>query len=108
MTNLFYIFNAVLQSIPEVRTTSNLASIIPLCVIGAFGIGKELVSEYKKWKNDNYLNSRKYSKLTDMELESSSIVRSQDLKVGDLVLLKNGERVPADCVLLRAEEHVFV
>ncbi len=76
VTNLFYIFNAVLQSIPSVRTTSNLASIIPLSVIGAFGIGKELVSEYKKWKNDKYLNQRKYDKIIDLELKETQVVRS--------------------------------
>ena len=65
--NLFYTFNAVLQSIPSISTNDPLATIIPLTFIICVGILKELLAEIKKWKDDKYINATTYSRLVKME-----------------------------------------
>ncbi len=30
------------------------------------------------------------------------------MRVGDFIKLRDGDRVPADCILIRAEGHVFI
>lgn len=64
VTNVFYIFNAILQSIPQVSTNNPFATIIPLSVIVTFGIIKEAVVELKKWSDDKHINATLFRKLT--------------------------------------------
>ena len=69
VTNVFYVFNAILQSIPSVSTNNPLATIIPLSVIVIVGIIKEAVVELKKWHDDKTINAMPFRKLTAVTSE---------------------------------------
>ena len=47
--NCFYVFNAVLQSIPSISTNNPLATIIPLSFVISVGILKEAIVELQRW-----------------------------------------------------------
>ena len=55
-----------------------------------------------RYQRDKEVNSSRFAKLTPRGPVS---VSSAELKVGDLVYVEKGSRVPADMVLLRTSEH---
>ena len=56
LANVFYLVNAVLQSIPSISTNDPLATIIPLCYVVLMGMYKEFYADYKRYKNDKVVN----------------------------------------------------
>jgi phospholipid-translocating ATPase len=62
-------------------------------------MGKEAYDDYHRYLRDKVLNTKVYSKLDHATLQTVDIA-AEDLRVGDVVLVKTGERVPADVVLL--------
>lgn len=64
VVNIFYVSNAILQSIPSVSTHNPLATILPLTFIILFGITKEAIMELKKWYDDNHINATLVTKMT--------------------------------------------
>ena len=55
--NVFYLFNMILQSIPEVSTNDWFYTLIPLSAMVSLGMVKEFVGEYKRWKEDKQSNA---------------------------------------------------
>ena len=68
---MFYVFNAILQSIPFVSTNNPLATIIPLTFIIILGIIKEAVVEIKKWYDDKQINQTTYHKYVGAKLSDN-------------------------------------
>ena len=102
VVNCFYLFNAVLQSIPSVSTNDPLFTIIPLAVIVALGIIKELIVEISRWRADRKINSKLCKRLTGQgTIEDTTWSR---VEVGDILQIFDGETIPADCVLLRTKK----
>ena len=64
--NLFYIFNGILQSFPEISTNSPLASFIPVSFVIIVGILKEAYLEYKRYVDDKKTNQTPVSILDDI------------------------------------------
>ena len=60
-------------------------------------MGKEGYDDYKTYKRDIEANSKVYEVVRKNKLEK---LKSKDLKVGDLVILKSGDRIPADMITL--------
>ena len=70
------------------------------------GILKELIAEVKRWKNDKKANEIRYLRMAKKDRSTFESVRSAELKVGDILELKDGDIIPADCLLLHSpNEH---
>ena len=69
-----------------------------LCVVGMI---KEGVADWKRFKQDKKMNA---APVVRIDAESSkacfNTVRTDELKVGDIIEVKDDEVVPADCFLL--------
>eukprot|EP01129_Flabellula_baltica_P012096 TRINITY_DN5407_c0_g1_i1.p1 TRINITY_DN5407_c0_g1~~TRINITY_DN5407_c0_g1_i1.p1 ORF type:complete len:1031 (-),score=195.89 TRINITY_DN5407_c0_g1_i1:231-3302(-) len=98
MTNIYYLFIVILSLIPSVSAFSPLTSIVPLLFVLAVSAIKEGYEDIKRHKADKIVNSTEYRVLVDGEF---ILVKSSELKVGDIVLLTSGEDVPADALLLK-------
>lgn len=86
--NVFYVCNAVLQSIPSVSTNNPLATIVPLTFIIMFGITKEAIMELKKWYDDKHINATMFTKLRE---DGSRVEEEfQNIKVGDILEIRDG------------------
>lgn len=59
-------------------------------------MGREAMDDLTRRRRDNEANSEHYQ-----VLGQDKLVRSRDLKVGDLVKVKKNQRVPADLMLLK-------
>ena len=54
--NVFYLFNMILQSIPEVTTNAWYYTAIPLFSMISLGMVKEFMADYKRYKMDKTAN----------------------------------------------------
>ena len=98
IANVFYLVNAILQTIPSISTNDPLATIIPLVYVVSLGILKEFLADYKRYKNDNKVNETKCHKLN--EQGQIVVCRTDQIKVGDVLRIHDDEIIPADCVVL--------
>lgn len=135
LANMYFLIIAILQMIPGFSTTGRFTTLIPLLIFVALTIAKEGYDDWKRYTLDKAENASKVTILgiehgatsrqhgkrvsavdSELALSPSSDGRSSstpwtttqwgDLKVGDVVRLLGDEQVPADIVLLYADEGV--
>lgn len=135
LANAYFLIIAVLQMIPGFSTTGRFTTIIPLLVFVFITMAKEGYDDFKRYRLDKAENERKATILrvdestqrsnekrisqasgSDILLEHRAEHSSRnsrwvgtrwgDLQVGDVVRLVDGDQVPADILLLHAENGV--
>jgi phospholipid-transporting ATPase len=99
--NLFFLFTAGLQQIPDVSPTNKYTTIGPLIIVLLVSAGKELVEDWKRKTQDKELNRSKTKVLVGSTFEET---RWLNVKVGDIVRVESEEPFPADLVLLASSE----
>ena len=99
--NLFFLFTAVLQQIPNISPTNRYTTIGPLILVLLVSAGKELVEDYKRKTSDKSLNHSKTKVLKGTSFEAAKWV---NVSVGDIVRVESEEPFPADLVLLASSE----
>ena len=62
---------------------------------------KEASDDHQRYLRDREANSQLYTRLTSAGTEE---IPSSDIRVGDVIIVKKDERIPADMVLLRTSE----
>ena len=99
--NLFFLFTAALQQIPNISPTNRYTTIVPLIIVLMVSAGKELVEDYKRRVSDRSLN---YSKTQVLRGSSFETARWIDVAVGDIIKVESEESFPADLVLVASSE----
>lgn len=103
--NLFFLLVALSQFIPALRVGFFWTYFGPLLFVLLVSTSKEAVDDLARHQRDTKLNLFGYTLLLrgDTPSEAHTVrIASKDIRVGDVLLLDTDERVPADCVLLRA------
>lgn len=106
ITNIFYLINAIFQSIPSISTNNPIFSILPLAFVILLGMIRELVDELKRFKSDRKTNSRKYVRITSKDMSQREFIRSDEIRVGDIIELVEDQFVPTDCLLIWTSDPV--
>lgn len=103
--NLFFLLVALSQFIPALRVGFFWTYFGPLVFVLLVSISKEAFDDFARYQRDTNLNMFAYNTFlrgqTPDEVHTVRIA-SQDIRVGDILMLDTNERVPADCVLLQA------
>ncbi|CAD6565970.1 MAG: aminophospholipid translocase [Alectoria sarmentosa] len=99
--NLFFLFTAALQQIPNISPTNRYTTIGPLIIVLLVSAGKEMIEDFKRKNSDKSLNHSKTKVLRGSSFEN---VRWVGVKVGDIVRVESEEPFPADLVLLATSE----
>lgn len=99
--NLFFLFTAALQQIPNITPTNRYTTIVPLGIVLLVSAIKELVEDYKRRASDTSLNTSKTSILKGSQFQEHKWL---DVSVGDIVRVQSEEPFPADLVLLASSE----
>uniref|UniRef100_A0A8C9UBZ1 Phospholipid-transporting ATPase n=1 Tax=Serinus canaria TaxID=9135 RepID=A0A8C9UBZ1_SERCA len=89
--NAFFLFIALLQQIPDVSPTGRYTTLVPLLFILAVAAVKEIIEDIKRHKADNAVNKKQTQVFFQVD-------------VGDIVIIKGKEYIPADTVLLSSSE----
>lgn len=103
--NCCMLVNAILQSVPSISTNDPIATIIPLCAVICLGLYKEASVDLKKRKGDQEENNQNFKRLVFEEATYDGVMVPVDtsadqLKVGDIIRVFDGQILPADCVVL--------
>ncbi|XP_043462367.1 probable phospholipid-transporting ATPase IIA isoform X2 [Leptopilina heterotoma] len=101
--NLFFLIMALSQFIPEIRIGYLYTYWGPLSFVLMVTVCREAVDDFRRYKRDKEVNNQKYYRLVK-GFNTPELVPSSKLRVGDLVIVEKGQRVPADLVLLRTTE----
>lgn len=102
-SNIFFLFIALMQQIPNVSPTGRYTTAVPLAFIMMVSAIKEMFEDIKRHRADNLVNG------TETEIfdrQSCSIVKKnwKDIAVGDIVLVKQDSFFPSDLVLISSHE----
>ncbi|KAF2763443.1 putative phospholipid-transporting ATPase [Pseudovirgaria hyperparasitica] len=99
--NLFFLFTAILQQIPNVSPTNRYTTIVPLAIVLTVSAVKEYVEDYRRKAQDSILNNSKTRVLKGSSFQETKWL---NVKVGDIVRVDSEEPFPADLVLLASSE----
>jgi phospholipid-transporting ATPase len=99
--NIFFLFTAALQQIPNISPTNKYTTIGPLILVLLVSAGKELIEDYKRKKSDKTLNNSKAQVLRGSSFQETKWI---NVAVGDIVRVESEEPFPADIVLLASSE----
>lgn len=104
--NLFFLLVAFSQFIPAMRVGFFWTYFGPLVFVLLISVSKEAIDDFSRFRRDRRINLVAYTRLRADETGNgevtNSVVASRDIRVGDVLVLDSDDRVPADCVLLRA------
>ncbi|QSS64011.1 P-type ATPase [Histoplasma capsulatum] len=99
--NLFFLFTAALQQIPNISPTNRYTTIAPLAVVLLVSAIKELVEDWKRKTSDKSLNYSRAQVLKGSTFEDTKWI---NVAVGDIVKVESEQPFPADLVLLASSE----
>lgn len=99
--NLFFLFTAVLQQIPNVSPTNRFTTIVPLGIVLLVSAIKELVEDNKRKASDKSLNDSRAQVLKGSDFVDTKWI---NVAVGDIVRVESEEPFPTDLVLLASSE----
>jgi P-type E1-E2 ATPase len=93
----------VLLYIPLISIYDPIVTVAPLAFTIFTGMLTEAVADYKRYKQDRKTNAMTCRRVTNLKLKDTEIIRFDQVKVGDVLELREGEPVPADCLLLATQ-----
>ena len=99
--NLFFLFTAIIQQIPNISPTNPYTTIAPLGVVLLVSAGKEVVEDNRRRSQDTQLNRSKAKVLRGTSFQEAKWI---DVQVGDIIRVESEEPFPADIVLLASSE----
>jgi len=99
--NLFFLFTAIIQQVPNVSPTNKYTTIGPLAVVLLVSAIKEGVEDVKRHNSDKDLNRSKAEVLQGGDFV---IKKWYQIKVGDIIRVTSGKPIPADLILLASSE----
>lgn len=97
LANFYFLASAILQLIIPFSPVGPLTSLLPLLFVISTTAFKQAYEDYLRHKVDKEVNNRSCHVLKDKKLIK---IRSKDIKVGDIVYVKNNEEIPCDMILL--------
>ncbi|XP_008558016.1 probable phospholipid-transporting ATPase IIA isoform X1 [Microplitis demolitor] len=101
--NLYFLIMASSQFISDMKIGHLYTYWGPLCFVLSVTTCREAVDDYRRYKRDKEVNGQKYKRLI-RGTDQPELIPSSKLKVGDMIIVEKGQRVPADLVLLRTTE----
>ncbi len=124
LANIYFLVTAIIQCIPAISPLTAWSGVLPLIIVLVISMIREGIEDYRKYLDDQKANSQPVRVLSSEppkkeELDKKraqikkdypefdvsfpdcfDIVRSQDLRVGQVVLMCDEEIFPADLIVL--------
>ncbi len=99
--NVFFLFTAILQQIPNISPTNQYTTIVPLILVLAVSAVKEIVEDVRRKRQDQSLNNSRTQVLKGSQFQETRWI---NVKVGDILKVNSEEPFPADLILLASSE----
>ena len=96
-SNIYFLFTAIIQSIPLISPLTSLTAIIPLIFVLGISMIREAIEDLVRNNYDNLNNEEEV-----IVFRNSRFVRamSETLKHGEIILLYENKSIPADMILI--------
>jgi len=97
LSNVYFLFTAIIQSIPLISPLTSLTAIVPLIFVLGVSMIRELIEDLRRNNFDNLSNKEEV-----IVLRNNRFVRamSKSLKYGEIILVYENKSIPADMVLI--------
>ena len=95
--NMFFLVIAISQFVPFLKVGFMFTYVAPLVFVLLVTMVKEAFDDIKRYLRDKELNSTQYERLTEEGFINQA---SSDFQVGQIIKIKQGQRVPSDLILL--------
>lgn len=99
IANFYFLIIVGLLYVPGVPIDAGVA-IVPLIIVVGISAIREAVEDFLRYKSDQKVNATIGHKLSDGRF---SDIKWQDILVGDFILVRKDEQVPADIVLFSTD-----
>ncbi|KAJ9437862.1 putative phospholipid-transporting ATPase NEO1 [Diplonema papillatum] len=99
--NLYFLMVALTQLYPPFQVGFAFTYFVPLSMVVFLALVKEAHDDLQRYWHDRAANGARYDAFVKGKRR---LVASQDIRVGMVLRLAPGQRVPADCVLLKTTE----
>jgi magnesium-transporting ATPase (P-type) len=97
LPNIFFLFTAIIQSIPVISPLTSLTAIIPLIFVLGVSMIREFIEDWSRRSYDDLNNKEEIIVLRD---GSFIKVYSQSLRIGEIIIVTEGRTIPADMILI--------
>eukprot|EP01112_Ceratiomyxa_fruticulosa_P017857 TRINITY_DN5637_c0_g2_i1.p1 TRINITY_DN5637_c0_g2~~TRINITY_DN5637_c0_g2_i1.p1 ORF type:complete len:660 (+),score=121.16 TRINITY_DN5637_c0_g2_i1:150-2129(+) len=97
VSNFYFLMIMILQLIPEITPLIPITSILPLAFVLAISAIKEAIEDHGRYKADQKNNMEQFKVIREGQLQT---IFSQNIEVGEIVYIANGQHFPADLILL--------
>lgn len=102
VANQYFLVISILQVATDLSPTNPYTTITPLTLVLLITMAKQGVEDYKRHKADKQMNNRESTVIG--EGGRLRTVAWRDVKVGDLLLVRDREELPADIALIASSE----
>ena len=101
--NLFFLFLYISQFIPAFQVGLLFSYVAPLVFVLTLTLLKEIFDEVKRFLRDRQTNIEPFECFSSEKMKFQ-LKQCQKIRPGDILKLHAGQRVPADCLVLRTED----
>ena len=97
LSNVYFLFTAIIQSIPIISPLTSLTAIVPLIFVLGVSMIRELIEDWSRHNYDNLNNEEEVLVFRDNRFVKST---SKTLRHGEIILLYENKNIPADMILI--------
>ena len=97
LSNIYFLFTAIIQSIPLISPLTSLTAIIPLIFVLGVSMIREAIEDLVRNNYDNLNNGEEVIVFRNHRFVKST---SKTLKQGEIILVYENHNIPADMILL--------
>ena len=98
----YFVLIGIVQLNRNISANDTVMTWLPLGVVVALSVARDLIDDERRRHADQLVNSRSYTVCRGAG--RGVHCRSGDLRVGDVLLLKRDDEIPADCVVLKTSD----
>ena len=97
LSNVYFLFTAIIQSIPLISPLTSLTAIIPLIFVLGVSMIREAIEDLSRNSYDNLSNEEEVIVFRDHQFIKSV---SKTLRSGEIILIYENHTIPADMILI--------
>ena len=102
-TNIYFLVLTILTFIELISPLPGWTAALPFALVLLAGMIKEGIEDYKRHAADKIINNRLFTTIGPDGRPQQT--RSEDIVVGDYVVLQQNQEVPADCLVLATSDN---
>ena len=100
LSNVYFLFTAIIQSMPIISPLTSLTAIVPLIFVLGISMIREFIEDLSRHNYDNLNNLEEVIVFRDNRFVKAM---SETLRHGEIILLYENKSIPADMILIDSE-----